>query len=251
MAPTLARRVLLRSLTLQASWNDQRMQNLGLLVSLVPWLEQQRLAPDELRRICRRYYGFFNTNPYLSTFVIGGLLRLESDRQAGRAVGDRQVAGIRDALARACGSLGDQLFWLGLRPTLMLACCGLACLGRWETVLGLLAVFTLAQLDLRRRGLALGFGRGPDVVDVLARPAWHRAIAGSRSAALVLTGLLVGCYIASAVDLGPQVGAGKTLGAVIAGFAVPHLVRQKAPGEVQLLLALAVAVGLAMVLPVA
>jgi len=248
LAAPVARRVRWRSLTRQASWNDQRMQNLGLLVCLAPWLRRQALDRDERRRICRRYYGFFNTNPYLASFVIGGLLRLERDRAAGAIVPDRQVAAIRDTLARACGSLGDQVFWLGLRPTLMLVSCGLALVGRWELVLALLGVFTAAQLWLRGRGLALGFGGGPDVVDVLVRPVWHRTIGASRRAALVLTGLLVGVYFAGACAVWPALGAGRTFGVVVAGLGLPLLVRQKAPGEAQVLLGLAAAAGLVLVI---
>lgn len=243
----VARRVFGRSLTLQASWNDQRMQNLGLLAALAPWLRRQGLDREQRRRICRRYYGYFNTNPYLASYVIGGLLRLESDRLAGQAISDRLVSGFRDTLARACGSLGDQLFWLGLRPALMVLACLLALVGRWETVLALVAAFTLAQFYLRWRALDLGFSRGCDVVDALARPAWHRAIAWTGRAALFLTGMTAGFYFAGILELAPPIGSGRVAAAVVVGFAAPALVRQKSSGEVQFLLALAVTGLLALV----
>ncbi len=241
LAAPIARRVLGRSLTLQASYNDQRMQNLGLLASLAPWLRGQGMDREQLRRICRRYYGYFNTNPYLANFVVGGLLRLEHDRCSGGTVPDRLVIGFRDTLARACGSLGDQLFWLGLRPALLMLACLLALVGRWETVLVLLLAFTGAQLFLRRRALALGFGLGPDVVDVLARPGWHRAIAWISRAALFLTGVVAGIYFAGVPSLKVALGAGPVVGAAVVGLGLPFLVRTRVSGEVQLLLALAAA----------
>ncbi len=235
----IARRVLGRSLTLQASWNDQRMQNLGLLATLAPWLRGQGLDREQLRRVCRRYYGYFNTNPYLANFVVGGLLRLEHDRLEGGEVPERLVVGFRDTLARACGSLGDQLFWLGMRPALLMLACLLALVGRWETVLVVLLAFTAAQFALRRRALVLGFGLGPDVVDILSRPAWHRAIAWASRAALFLTGLAAGFFFAGVRVLEPALGAGSIIGVAMVGLGLPDVVRTKVSGEVQLLLALA------------
>jgi len=247
LTAAMAWRVFGRCLMLQASWNQQRMQNLGLLAALAPWLRQQGLDREQLRRICRRYYGYFNTNPYLASFVVGGLLRLECDRLAGQEVPERLVTGFRDTLARACGSLGDQLFWLGLRPALMMLACLLAMAGRWELILALVVAFALAQLHLRRRALILGHGLGGDVVDVLSRPGWHRAIAWSGRSALFLTGLTAGFYLAGILELAPLVdasplaGTARTVGAALIGLAVPAVVRQKASGEVQFLLALALA----------
>jgi mannose/fructose/N-acetylgalactosamine-specific phosphotransferase system component IID len=230
---------------LQASWNDQRMQNLGLLAALAPWLRRQNLDRERLRRICRRYYGYFNTNPYLAGFVIGGLLRLERDRLAGQEVPDRLVSGFRDTLARACGSLGDQLFWLGLRPALSLLACLAAALGQWWVVLALVAAFTAVQLQLRRWSLRQGFERGCDVVDVLADPRWHRLIAWIARTALVLTGMVAGCYFAGALWPSGGVDLLRLVGIVVLGLALPVVVRQKVAGEIQLLLALAGAVLLA------
>jgi PTS system mannose-specific IID component len=245
LATPVARRVFLRSLTLQASYNDQRMQNLGLLATLAPWLRDQGLRREQLRRICRRYYGYFNTNPYLANFVVGGLLHLEHHRLGGGTVPERLVVGFRDTLARACGSLGDQLFWLGLRPALLTLACLLAVVGRWESILALLAIFTLTQLGLRRRALQLGYGLGSDVVDVLAQPIWHRSIAWAGRAALFLTGVVAGLYFAGAASLGSVWGTGPLIGAAVVGLLLPMLLQTKVTGEVQLLLALAAAALLA------
>ena len=69
-------RIFLASLGLQGSWNPQRMQNLGLLATLLGWLRGLPRDVERDSRFCRRYYDFFNTNPYLANYLIGGLLRL-------------------------------------------------------------------------------------------------------------------------------------------------------------------------------
>ncbi len=79
LARVLKLRLFLRSLALQGSWNHERMQNLGLLVTLLPWLRRQPSDINRDRLFCRRYYEYFNTNPYLANLIIGGLVRLEQE----------------------------------------------------------------------------------------------------------------------------------------------------------------------------
>jgi mannose/fructose/N-acetylgalactosamine-specific phosphotransferase system component IID len=243
------RQVFWGCLTLQASWNAQRMQNLGLLAALAPWLQDQGLTTKRLRGVCRRYFGYFNTNPYLAGFVIGGLLHLESARMVGEPVSDRQVGWLRDTLARACGALGDQLFWLGLRPALMLIACLFAATGLWEPVLLLFACFSAWQLWWRWRSLTTGSILGPDVYEAVGRPAWHRGIAWTRRVALALTGALFGVYFAVIGVSGETVALVYALLLCCLGIALPILVRQKLAGELQLLLGLGCLILLVLILP--
>ena len=194
-------RIWLWSLGLQASWNPQRMQNLGLLASLVSWLRRQATDLESDRRFCRRYYEFFNTNPYLANFLIGGLIRLEQERLAGGPLPDGLARTYRDSLGRALASLGDQLFWLGLRPALAMAICLLGLAGWWPAVLAVIAVFAAAQLTLRWVSLGRGLDLGMDLVDVLASPVWHRAVAVVRRVGMVLAGLLIGSYLVRLQDV--------------------------------------------------
>src|SRR5262249_61561740 len=62
-------RVFLRSFLLQASWNPQGMQNLGLAYALYPAL--CHLYPDRERQIAavRRHLVFFNTHPYVAAAI--------------------------------------------------------------------------------------------------------------------------------------------------------------------------------------
>lgn len=230
-------RVYLRSLALQASWNDERMQNLGLLAALAPWLRQQDLDMASRRRFCLRHIGGFNTNPYLANLVLGGLLRLESeDSREGRAPTATTAAAYRDTMTRVCGSLGDQLFWLGLRPGLAMATILLGFYGQWPLLLALVALFAVAQLLARRRWLAMGYAMGLDVVDLLSRPVWHRAIRWAKRGALALTGLVAGVYIAGILEMAaPGSPAWRPVASAAVGFALPLVLRQRLPGEAQAL----------------
>lgn len=231
-------RVFLRTLVLQASWNSQRMQNLGLLSALLPFRRTQPENITEDRLFCRRYYEFFNTNPYFANYLIGGLLRLEHERAQGTKLPPGMTATYRDSLGRTFASLGDQLFWMGLRPALIMALCLMGLHGWQLGVLATVCIFALGQLWLRWWSLSRGFSLGLDIVHLLGSSHWHLAITWMGRAAMLLTGLVAGFFLArvSAVDL----VAGKSLlwAGVALGVGLPLLVRKRLPGEGMMVVAL-------------
>jgi len=240
-------RVYLRTLALQASWNPQRMQNLGLLVSLVPWIRRQHISRMERRRFCRRHYEYFNTNPYLANYVLGGLLRLETENQDRSEQACHHIKTYKSTLAQSFASLGDQLFWLGLKPTILLFICVLAMWGHLWWVLGVTALFGLTQLELRRRALAAGYRFGLDIVELLSRPIWHRAIGLAKRAGMSLTGVLAGCFLAQSMTSSAGPPSEVQWSALALTAALPFLTRHRFSGAEVFLLALPLALILAYV----
>lgn len=234
------RRCWWRSLALQAAWNHQRMQNLGLLHVLVPWMAWRGLDAAARRRVVRRHLGYFNTNPYLAPFILGGVVRLEDEQRRGAPVSDHLIGGFRDSLSRACGAMGDELVWLGARPTTLLMACLLAWLLGWGWGLAVPVLVAAMQLGLRWRALGEGLTRGLDVIQILESRAWHRGAAWIARTALALTGLLAGLFFAGGLSSpdGPlAVVHIVALGAVALGLAVG--LGQRCSGELQFLLGLA------------
>lgn len=238
MKISLRLRVFMRTLVLQASWNSQRMQNLGLLSALLPFRRTQPHDITEDRLFCRRYYGFFNTNPYFANYLIGGLLRLEHEKSLGTELPPGMIPTYRDSLGRTFASLGDQLFWMGLRPALIMTLCLMGLHGLQTSILTIVGVFALAQLWLRWWTLGRGFSFGLDIVQLLRGTHWHLAITWMGRAAMMLTGLVAGFFLArvSSVDL----IAGKSLlwAGVALGLGLPLLVKKRLPGEGLLVVAL-------------
>ncbi|MBU8869454.1 MAG: PTS system mannose/fructose/sorbose family transporter subunit IID [Gemmatimonadales bacterium] len=229
--------IFLRSLSLQASWNGQRMQNLGLLTVMLPWVRSQPRELNSDRVFCRRYYEFFNTNPYLANYLIGGLIRLEEERVDRGTDAPDPTGSFRDSLGRAFASLGDQLFWLGIRPALVMGTCLLALEGQAGAILAVVGIFAALQLGLRWRSLGRGYELGMDIVDLLGNPRWHRAILFARVSGAVATGLVAGWYLYHPTDMGlagertlPWIG-------LCVGWTMPALLRKRLPGEGLLVLA--------------
>jgi PTS system mannose-specific IID component len=160
-------RVFLRSLLLQASWNFERMQNLGVLFVLAPAL--RRLYRGEARaEAFRRHLGNFNTHPYLASPIFGASLALEEQQARGEA-GALGSDECRNMLMAPFAAIGDALFWGGLRPL----AAGIALLfavrgSLWAPVVFLLC-FNLPHLWLRGVGLVWGYRLGISVVESLQR----------------------------------------------------------------------------------
>ena len=238
-------RLFVRSLSLQASWNHERMQNLGLLTVMLPWARTQRRDLNQDRVFCRRYYEFFNTNPYLANFVIGGLVRLEDDRIQAQDLAPGTTAMFRDSLGRAFASLGDQLFWLGIRPAMAMAICLLGLHGQMLAVIVLVGIFAIGQLVLRWRSLDRGYDLGFDLVELLNHRHWHRGIALAERLGMLLTGITAGTYLAMLTRPGMPVHDGMLWFGVLAGLGLPIVLRRRLPGEVLILVGSVLAVLLA------
>jgi PTS system mannose-specific IID component len=242
-------RIWLWSLSLQASWNPQRMQNLGLLTVLLSWLRREPRETEQDRVFCRRYYEFFNTNPYLANFLIGGLLRLEQRRCDGEDIPPGFARTFRDSLGRAFASIGDQLFWMGMRPALVLAACLCGLLGQGAAALAIFAAFAAGQLVLRWLSLGRGYRLGMDIVDVLADRRWHLAVAAVHRSGMVLTGVVAGLYLTRVQDVAAAKDVGLLLAGALVGLGLPLLVRRRLPGEILVLVALVLAVALSFAIP--
>ncbi len=161
-------RVFLRSLFLQASWNPQGMQNLGLAYALYPALE--RLYPEQqaLEAAVRRHLVFFNTHPYVAAAIVGGVLYHEQRIARGEEPPDRVVA-FKAALMGPLAALGDGFFWLSLKPATGAVCAALVpLLAAWAAVL-FLFLYNLVHLTLRARLYLLGLSLGDRLVEAVAR----------------------------------------------------------------------------------
>ncbi len=99
--------IFLRSLTIQASFNFKRMQNLGFAFTMLPLLRKQN--PQWIVDSRNNHLQMFNTHPYLTAGVIGSVIRLEAD-------GDKLEADhLKKAVMGAYAAIGDSFFWGSLR----------------------------------------------------------------------------------------------------------------------------------------
>ncbi|TMX44558.1 PTS system mannose/fructose/sorbose family transporter subunit IID [Vibrio sp. Hep-1b-8] len=115
-------KVLLRQLFLQASFNYERMQACGWLWALSPALNH--IHKDDKKRLSESMQGhmdFFNTHPYLVTFMLGVVAAMEQSKQKVETIRSFKVAAMGPL-----GGIGDAMFNLTLKPIMAAIAASLA-----------------------------------------------------------------------------------------------------------------------------
>ncbi|NIQ94940.1 MAG: PTS system mannose/fructose/sorbose family transporter subunit IID [Desulfuromonadales bacterium] len=190
-------RVLLRSFLMQASWNFERLQNVGFMYVVAPALKAL-YRDEELLAAYGRHMEYFNTHPYLASPVIGTVLNLETQL----ANGEPEKVGVQDfkkMVMAPYAAMGDAFFWGGLRP--LAACTALFFAAKgslWAPVVFLL-LFNIAHLSYRFFGIFHGYRLGIGIVQVIQR---HRlpdlALKAKETTVVMLGGL---CAYLSTLEL--------------------------------------------------
>jgi PTS system mannose-specific IID component len=156
-----------RSFLHQASWNFERMQNLGLAYQLLPGLRRLYGGEPPAEEL-QRHVEYFNTHPYLASWVAGTTLRLEEKRLAGEST-PVDSAAFRSMVMAPYAAMGDALFWGALRPLAAVVGLSLAFHGIMWAPLVLLVLYNLPHLAFRCGGWLLGYAQDLRSVELLQR----------------------------------------------------------------------------------
>ncbi|QRN98730.1 PTS system mannose/fructose/sorbose family transporter subunit IID [Archangium violaceum] len=240
-SPPLSRgvllRVFLRSLFLQASWNPQGMQNLGLAYALYPALERLYPEKQDLETAVRRHLVFFNTHPYVAAAIVGGVLYHEQRIARGEEPPDKVVA-FKAALMGPLAALGDGFFWLSLKPATGAVCAALVpVLAAWAAVL-FLFLYNLVHLTLRARLYLLGLTLGDRLVEAVARANLPTRGARLRAvAAACAGGLAAWLAVTFGANAGGRFAPLLSAGCLALGVLSYFLVSRRVPNYVVLYLA--------------
>jgi PTS system mannose-specific IID component len=157
-----------RLLTVQASWNYERMIGVGLGYAVEPLMRALPGGPagERYRGAMRRAARYFNAHPYLTGLAAGAFARAEHEQ-----VPSEQIERLRTALLGPLGAVGDRLVWAGTLPAA--SALGLALSAGARTGIGaaaLLALYNVPHVALRVWGLAAGWRRGTGLARALAAP---------------------------------------------------------------------------------
>ena len=159
-------RVAWRSMLLQASFNYERMQASGWLYGLLPALKKIHTNKRDLARAMKGHMGFFNTHPFLVTFVIGIILAMERSKQDVNSIQSTKIA-----VGAPLGGIGDAMFWLTLLPICGGIGASLALQGSLLGAVVFLLLFNLVHFALR-------FGLGHELAQVPTVAVHHFLLLG-------------------------------------------------------------------------
>jgi mannose/fructose/N-acetylgalactosamine-specific phosphotransferase system component IID len=178
-------RLYLRSFFVQTGWSYERMIAFGFTWILIPIAKKLCSSIEEQRDFLKRHLLSFNANPYLASYALGAVAKLEEEKTAGE-----QIQRFKDSLRGPLGALGDSLIWQNLRPALLILGITLSQITGVFGALCFFLIFNFHQIYLRARGVIKGYALGFDVISDLSKGHIQNAIKWSSRLGAVLLGIL-------------------------------------------------------------
>lgn len=203
-----------RSLFLQASFNYERMQAGGWLYSILPGLEKIHTNKEDLATSMTHNLEFFNTHPFLITFVMGIILSLEQNK-----LDVPTIRAVRVAAMGPLGGIGDALFWFTLVPIVAGISSNMALQGQIAGPILFLVIFNIAQFALRFWLMHWSYKMGTEAIDIFTANAKEFTRAASILGVIVV-GALTAVYGDTTTAL--EVPNGTTNAAVLVDTVVPN-----------------------------
>lgn len=151
-----------RSLNLQGSFNYERMQAAGWLYCILPGLEKIHTDKDDLSTSMQHNLEFFNTHPFLVTFVMGIVLSMEQQK-----ADINTIRAVRVAAMGPLGGIGDALFWFTLVPITAGITANMAINGSIAGPILFLLIFNIVQMALRFFLMNWSYELGSKAIEIL------------------------------------------------------------------------------------
>ena len=184
-----------RSLNLQASFNYERMQAAGWLYCILPGLEKIHTDKDDLSISMQHNLEFFNTHPFLVTFVMGIVLSMEQQK-----ADINTIRAVRVAAMGPLGGIGDALFWFTLVPITAGITANMAINGSIAGPILFLLIFNIVQMALRFFLMNWSYELGSKAIEILTANAKEFTRAASMLGVFVV-GALTSNYGGTTVAL--------------------------------------------------
>ena len=164
-------KIFLRSLFIQASFTYKDKLSVGFAFCLIPGLKHISNNCEHFWQLLTHHSCYFNTHPYLASYIIGAVLSLEKRIEKSPAEEFPDIETVKVRLAGALGSLGDRLFWKYLKPLSSLVGLSIVFLFYnqfpWNWIGGILCFLILynsVHLFYRWNGIVLGYKSGQNLI---------------------------------------------------------------------------------------
>ena len=201
-----------RSLNLQASFNYERMQAAGWLYGILPGLlEIHGENTEDLKISMGHNLEFFNTHPFLVTFVMGIILSLEQQK-----ADINTIRAVRVAAMGPLGGIGDAIFWFTLVPIAAGICSNMAIEGNIMGPILFLLIFNAVQFAVRFFLMHWSYKLGTSAISALTEYAKEFTSAASLLGVFVV-GALTSNYGGTALNPNLTLENGTTIQSILDG----------------------------------
>ena len=201
-----------RSLNLQGSFNYERMQAAGWLYGILPGLLAIHGEDSEDLKISMAHnLEFFNTHPFLVTFVMGIILSLEQQK-----ADINTIRAVRVAAMGPLGGIGDAIFWFTLVPIAAGIGSNMAIQGSIAGPIVFLALFNIVQFAVRFFLMHWSYKLGTTAIEALTANAKEFTHAASLLGVFVV-GALTSNYGGTALSNNLTLENGTTIQSILDG----------------------------------
>lgn len=157
----------IRSCTIEASFNYERMMSLGFAFCIEPVLIKIHKNPEDLKSALRRHLGLFNTTSVASPFILGVIVSLEEEFQNDHTFQVDVINKTKSDLMGPLAGVSDGIFWGSLRIVATVIGIAIALNGSYWGPVCFLVLFNIPNLLVRFYGLSLGYQYGVDSLDTI------------------------------------------------------------------------------------
>ena len=201
-----------RSLNLQGSFNYERMQANGWLYGILPGLLAiHGEGTDDLKTSMKHNLDFFNTHPFLVTFVMGIVLSMEQQKSDVDT-----IRAVRVAAMGPLGGIGDAIFWFTLVPIAAGIGSNMAIEGSIAGPIVFLLLFNVVQFAVRFFLMHWSYKLGTSAISALTEYAKEFTSAASLLGVFVV-GALTSNYGGTALNPNLTLENGTTIQSILDG----------------------------------
>ena len=110
------KQVFFGAISMEHTWNYERMMNDGYLYAMLPALKKIYPDPEDFKEACKRHLEFFNTTPHVITLPLGISVAMEEKRAQDMENFDTaSISNVKTAIMGPLAGIGDSFFWGTLR----------------------------------------------------------------------------------------------------------------------------------------
>lgn len=197
-----------RSITLEHSWNFERMQNVGFAWIMKPIL--RKLYPDaDFVAAMKRHMELYNVTPYVSTLPLGIAAAMEEANATDENFDTSSINAVKVALMGPLSGIGDSLFHGTLRAIATGVGTSLALQGNFLGPILFLLIFNIPQYLCRWWLVNMGYGMGSSALEKLESSGTMQRV---MSLASIMGMMVIGAMTMSmsAINFTTAIGIGKS-----------------------------------------
>lgn len=180
-----------RSQFLQASWNFERMQNVGWAYAMIPALKKLYTDKEDRAQALKRHLEFFNTHPYVAAPVLGVTLTLEEEKAAGRDIDNAAIQGVKIGMMGPLAGVGDPIFWGTLRPVLGAFAASLALSENYMGPIVFFVIWNVIRMAFLWYTQEFGYVQGGNIAQNLGGGLMQKLTQGASVLGMFIMGVLV------------------------------------------------------------